>query len=207
MSTTPPNTRKLATNLGDWRNVFAMNEEGRRKVANYVCASHWDDLRFPVTAINPPGAATDPDYEFDTVTLDFPDNRDAAIIIAVQLPHVILAGGPLRPHVHWRDSGGGYPYLELEYKLFGAGDLEPAAWTVLSNDYGNGFTYSSGNLHQVTSLGTIETAGVADLTSALLLTRFWRKPGNPADTLNDDFRLWEFDVHYLSTGLGTEREF
>lgn len=61
----------------------------------------WDDLRFPVTAVNPPGNVSDPDIDPTTGLLLFAHNATNLVYIVAQMPHEWHEGSGIRPHIHW----------------------------------------------------------------------------------------------------------
>ena len=170
----------------------------------------WDDLRFPVQAINPPGQASDPDVEATTGMLLFDAGSTEIVFGVAQLPHSWLEESSIIPHVHWTKttSAAGNVLWRLEYELVNNGD-------VAALDYGTA-------LDSVTPVaGTpdgntaneclISTFGYVDMTdqkiSSLVFWKLSRIGGDGSDTYGADARLLELDFHYIRDGRGSQEQF
>ena len=91
----------------------------------------WDDLRFPATAINPPGQASDPDVEASSGLLLFDSNGTELIYAFVQMPHAWKEGSSISPHVHWQKttSAAGDVLWRMRYKMAPIGEVMDADWS------------------------------------------------------------------------------
>ena len=184
-----------------WDNQYL----GRKATADHVAAIHWDDLRVPVTAVNPPGLGSDPNFNTTEGYYEFADGATNLLFITVQLPHAWREGSEIRPHVHGVQTAAGLPLWRMSYKWFNNNATYPAAFT--DNDVTRSvFTYSSGNLVQISEFSPI--AGTGKRISSMLQIKLQRIGGDAADTLNGAAaNLLEFDIHYQVDGHGSERQF
>jgi hypothetical protein len=170
--------------------------------------SGWEDFRYPATAINPPGAASDPDREATTGLLLFDASGTELIYVLAQMPHAWVEGSSIRPHVHWEKTtdAAGTVAWKLEYQKSKIGELRDAAYTSL----GEVTTVVAGTpdtnkatKHLITSLGTIDMSDC--VASDCLLFKLSRV--GASDTYGADVRLLEFDVHGELDSLGSENVF
>jgi hypothetical protein len=161
----------------------------------------WDDLRAPFTQVRQ-GALLKPDFDETNVGLLFPQNDPTEIaFIIMQLPHDYKQGTNIKPHVHWQQSAATAVTWKMDYKLFDPEELIPASFTTLTTSTGV-FTYTSGNLHQISSFGEIDCSGVSGVSSVLLV-----KVYRDDNTTTGDVLGFEFDVHYQRDTMGSRQEF
>ncbi len=169
----------------------------------------WDDLRFPASAVNPPGQASDPDFDTTNGGWLFDDNSTEIVFLMAQMPHAWRQGTTLKPHVHWQKttSAGGDVYWQLDYKKAPIGEVMDAAFTTIySTTVATGTPDNdTANEHLITPLGDIAMPG-GEL-SDMLIMKLSRFGSNGADTYGADARLLEFDIHYEIDGFGSGREF
>ena len=172
--------------------------------------TQWDDLRTAATAVNPPGAASDPDRESTSGLLLFNAGSTELVYIFQQMPHKWQYGTEIRPHVHWTKttSAAGNVAWRLRYKRFDIAEVGDAAWTdigikteVVAWTPDN----NTASEHLITSFGDLEM--VSQGLSDCLLFELSRVGGDASDTYGADARLLEFDVHYQINKLGSEDEF
>ena len=170
----------------------------------------WDDLKFPATAINPPGQASDPDREATSGLLLFAAGGTELVYALAQMPHKWAEGNTLHPHVHWQKttSASGDVGWRLRYKHFSIGETSDGSWT----DNGIKTTVATGtpdndtaDEHLITSLGDISMAGKG--LSDCILFEVSRIGGDASDTYGADARLIEFDVHFDIDRLGSNNEY
>jgi len=160
----------------------------------------WDDLRFPFTQAKR-GSNLKPDFDEDNVGLLFPQNNaNEKIFIIGQLPHEYKYGTDIHVHVHWLQEQAAFPTWVFEYKVIEIGSAPPALFTQTTANDG-AITYTSGSIHQLTELATIDGSAI-DSVSAIVLMRFWRDDND----VTGDVTAWELDFHYQydSVGSGTE---
>lgn len=172
--------------------------------------SNWDDLKFPATAINPPGAASDPDRESTSGMLLFDAAGTELIYALAQMPHGWKEGSTISPHVHWQKttSAAGNVAWRLQYKHSPIGEVMDAAWTdlgMVTSPVAGTPDNDTADEHLLTSLGQISMAGYT--LSHCMLFQLSRVGGDASDTYGADARLIEFDLHYEIDALGSEQQY
>jgi hypothetical protein len=182
------------------RNNFSDIETLERSINAPV----YEDLRFPATAINPPGVASDPDFDNVNGGFLFSATSTELLFVGAQLPHSWKEGSDIEPHVHWQKttSDTGDVYWQIEYKWAPIGGIMDASFTqagsyttVITDD-------NTADKHLITSLGSISTTGRQ--ISDMLLIRIAREGGNVNDTYGADARLLEFDIHIELDSRGSQ---
>ena len=179
-------------------------------MASYdTTAPMWDDLRFPVSAINPVGLAAPPVLNQDSGLLEFSASQTNTVAIQVQLPHAWLQGSAIVPHVHWRKvmEGAGNVAWSLTYEFVNAGDVFtdvpatlPATTTVAGTpDDGTALR------HLLSSFGEVSMADRS--ISCMGLITLSRVGGDGADTYAGVAQLLEFDIHYQIDAFGSIQQF
>lgn len=170
----------------------------------------WEDLKFPVQAINPPGQASDPDVEATTGALLFDAAATELVYGVAQMPHAWEEGSYIVPHVHWQKttSAAGNVLWRLDYEVVNNG-------AVAAMDYGTQIDVTSpvdGTPDNDTANEVlISSFGSVDMTdcriSCLFLWRLSRIGGDASDTYGADARLLELDFHYQTDAAGSFQEF
>lgn len=168
----------------------------------------WDDLRFPATAINPPGQASDPDVEAASGLLLFAATGTELVYLLAQMPHCWEEGTAVSPHVHWQKttSASGDVMWQLSYKISAIGEVMDADWTTVtaSSPVASTPDNDTANEHLLTSFTDIAMAG--NTLSTCILFRLSRLGDDAADTYGADARLLEFDLHYQTDQPGGSRQ-
>lgn len=167
--------------------------------------ARWDDLRFPATAINPPGQASDPDWDVSNGGWLFDSGSTEVLYLIAQLPHTWSEGTTLKPHVHWEKttSAAGDVLWQLRYEWASIGEVRSALVTI--NEATAAVASDVADTHQITALGDISGAGRG--ISDMLVMRIERVGGNAGDTYGADARLLEFDIHHQVDARGSAEEF
>jgi len=159
----------------------------------------WEDLRAPVTAINPPGLGSDPTFNTTEIGYDFGAAGTEFLYITLQMPHNMMTGSVLEPHVHWEPSNAdtGWVYWRLDYRWKNIG--ESASFST-----SNMFATASGNVHtqQYSDFATISKPNARN--SSMFECKLSRIGGS--DTFTGTALLKEFDVHYQIDSLGSDLE-
>lgn len=160
----------------------------------------YDDLRFPASGLNPPGAASDPAVNTTTGLLEFGAAAQNIIGFQVQLPHGWAEGTELSPHVHWMPSttNGGSVVWQLDYKIIGIGDVLPAEFSTLTVTQAAG---GVANTHLLAPLGKIAMTG--QTVSCMLICLLSRMGAALADDFTGVAQLLEVDFHYQIDGFGS----
>lgn len=168
---------------------------------------YWDDLRFPATSFNPPGAVSDPDYDATNGLLLFDSGTTEVIFAAVQMPHSWREGSTIVPHLHWQKttSAAGDVLWRLEYKMSPINQVMDASFTAIDIDATVGGTpdTDTADKHLISSFGGVNMSGKQ--VSDMLILKISRVGGS--DTYGADARLLEFDIHVQLDGLGSVNQF
>lgn len=183
-------------------------EEFIRGTGIAVCAPRWEDLRFPAQAINPAGAVEAPTVDQDQAkfpgTLLFAGNKDASIGGVAQMPHGWSRGTAIRPHIHWSKPVGSANAVDWKfyYRICGwVGDVA-GAWSSAVDGVLAAGDPTVADAHLLTTFGEIAMTDLKE--SAIVAWRIDRLGVSDADT--GIARLYEFDIHYLASQLGTITE-
>lgn len=161
----------------------------------------WDDLKFPFTQTKQ-GATLKPDFDYTNVGLLFPQNDAAEVVYAIgQMPHEWRLGSAIRPHIHWQQSASSAVTWKLAYKWFKNGATVPSSFTTISTSTGV-FTYSAGNLLQISAFAEINGSAI-DTVSSILLMKLYRED----NVTSGDVLAFEFDIHYQKDSLGSVQEY
>ncbi|MDA3856229.1 MAG: hypothetical protein PF569_08280 [Candidatus Woesearchaeota archaeon] len=168
----------------------------------------WDDLRFPATAINPIGTASPPSFNTTDIGYDFLNNQVNTLFVIGQFPHTRRLNSPIRPHIHWTQKQAGNVKWRLRYKWIYNNSIVPTAFTEITT-IDTAFTYTSGNIMQISTFGLIEPPIVEENTniSAVLLMSFSRLGSDAEDTYPASALFHEFDIHYVIDTFGSFQEF
>ena len=198
-------TEVIKSDVDNYEDIAGVNQQGRKLIADHVSGVYFDDVRAPVTAINPPGLASDPTFNTTEGYFEFADAATNLLFITLQLPHNYMEGSNIYPHVHWVQTAAGLPLWRLDYKWFNNGVTYPAAFTQI-DIVDSVFTYTSGNLVQISRFPLI--VGTNKNISSILQLQLSRIGGDASDTLNGaTANLLEFDIHYAIDSHGSQRQF
>lgn len=166
--------------------------------------TYWDDLRFPVSGINPPGAVSDPALDTTDGRLSFSATATNMIAIQVQMSHSWKEGTSIIPHLHWSptSSNTGNVKWELQYKIANVNDVFPASWTTITVlSAGSGVA----DTHQIGSFGEVDMTGKT--LSCMILMLISRLGADPQDTYSAACKLNEVDIHYQIDAIGSDAEY
>lgn len=167
----------------------------------------WDDMRFPASAINPPGQASDPDFDTTNGGWLFAAAGTEVIFLAAQMPHAWKEGSTIHPHIHWQKttSAGGDVLWRLEYKKAPIGEVMDAAFTALDVTTTVTTDNDTANEHLISGFGEITMVG--GQLSDMFLMKLSRIGADGSDTYGADARLLEFDIHFEIDGFGSGETF
>ena len=193
--------RQLKDALNDARNVSKTIKCSAACPIEYT-DSVWDDLRSPATAINPPGTASDPDFDTTNGGWLFDAGSTELLFIIVQMPHKYKEGSDIHPHVHWEptNTNTGNVLWRMSYQWTNVGATEAGFTDIDALDAGDGTAYK----HQLASLPSI--TGTGKTISSMITLKLQRIGGDGTDTYNADALLKEFDVHYQIDEPGSQEE-
>lgn len=168
--------------------------------------SQWEDLRSPATAINPPGAASDPDRDPNTGFLLFDAAATELIYIFQQLPHAYVESTDLSPHIHWAKStsAAGDVAWKLEYKVAKIGEAIDANWTSLgyATVVADTPDTDTANVQLISAWDDIPGDGLQ--ISDCVLFKLSRVGGDVSDTYAADAVLLEYDTHIEQNSVGSD---
>lgn len=171
--------------------------------------AYWDDLRFPASAVNPPGQPSDPDVESDSGCFLFAPTGTELVYFQVQLPHGYAEYTPIVPHVHWQKttSASGNVVWEFAWKYAPLGGVMDAAFTTTtaSTTVGGTPDNDTADEHLITSAG--EWSFDDCEISNMFIFRLSRLGSDASDTYGADARMLEFDIHYQRDRIGSAGEF
>lgn len=169
----------------------------------YLPTGGWDDLTYPVTALNPLGAASDPTRSNVDGLLEFSATATNLIAGVAHMPHRKAIGTKIRPHIHWypATTSAGNVVWKLEYKLCGPSEDIPAAYTEQTITVA-----APGAVRHVLSAFTAFDPQENDL-GLVMLWRLSRLGGDVADTYGGVARLMEFDIHFWQDSIGSGQEY
>ena len=166
----------------------------------------WDDLKAPFTSSRR-GALSKPDFDYTNLGLLFPQNDDAEVTYAVmQFNHDRAPGSLISPHLHWQQMNSNAVVWKISYKWFDNGDAVPANWTDLTHN-ANIFTYTSGNILQISEFPEIAGAAIVGVSS-IFLVKVYRDDNVDGGAGSGDALAFEFDIHYqIDTPGGSYDEY
>jgi hypothetical protein len=167
----------------------------------------WDDLRFPVSAINPVGLAAPPTLNEDNGLLEFSASQTNTVAIQAQLPHAWMEGSVIVPHVHWRKKtqGTGNIMWQLTYEFVNRGTAFTDTPEPLTADTPAGTDDGTALVHHLTSFGDVAMTGKT--ISCMGLITISRLGGHDDDTYAGVAQLLEFDIHYQIDAFGSIQQF
>lgn len=170
----------------------------------------WEDLRFPVQAINPPGQVSDPDIESDSGLFLFDASSTELIYGVAQMPHTWVEGTTIYPHIHWQKttSASGDVLWRFEYEIVDDGDIFLKTYFNLSD-----VTVTNEHAPDDNTAGRslVSTFDGIDMTgyeiSTFIYWKLSRVGGDGSDTYGVDARFAEFDIHYQQNSFGAVDQF
>jgi len=182
----------------------------------------FDDSKFPFTGNRIDVSAGRLDYNYFNGGIDFQSNAQYPgdpVSMKDQMLHCWKAGTDLHPHIHWIQNSSAMPNWLLAYKVIdtGVARVKETGYTnhTLVKGSSNAFTYTSGNLDQITLFPAIDMSGY-DNTNGLSLKIHYVFFRDSADTsglfgssdsgLGTQF-VDEFDVHFQKDTLGSQDEY
>lgn len=170
--------------------------------ANYP----WDDFSFPVSGLRINPATSKPDYDYNEGEYLF-DASSTETVVGANISRHEFAQDQLvwKPHVHWAQNAVGNVVWQLQYKIWAANTAEPAYTTISS--FTPEFTYTSGTIHQITSLPDVDVTPYASYTALMVKVKVSRLGANASDTKAGDARFLGFDFHVQIDSFGSRQEF
>lgn len=171
----------------------------------------FEDLKFSATAVDIDKNSTR--YRFDATNMGIVFDDDARyteeqVSMIGQMPHAAKAEAAIHPHIHWiQDHETTLPNWLLGYRITNNG-AAPGSFTLLTPE-SHIFTYTSGDLLQISSFGDIAMTGAT--ISCILEFKLWNDTANTstefAGAVAKAALFKEFDVHYEIDSFGSNEEF
>ena len=163
----------------------------------YTC---WTDLEGPASTAKK-GATNKPDFDYDNLTLDFPQNDDTErAYYSIQFPHEWKSESTIYPHVHFIQTQNLTPTFVLEYRWLGIGDVIPSWSSYTLNTLAK--TYTSGSMHQIlTNVNGIDGTG-KELSSIFQCVLY-----RTDNTYIGDCKVLSFDIHIEIDSFGSKEEY
>jgi len=192
-----------------YNEIRDMTALGRKHIADKLAGQFVENIKIPATAINPPGAASDPDVEATSGLLLFDAGGTELIYAIIQLPYKWQLGSSIHPHIHWAKttSAVGNVGWRLRYKQFPVGDVADAAWTdvgIVANTEESTPDADTADHQMITGFGEVDMAGLAPEHS--ILFELSRVGGDASDTYAADARLIAMDILYKVDAPGGIRD-
>lgn len=162
---------------------------------------YWDDLRVPLTR-DKQGQGQKPDYDFTELGLLFPQNNATEIVyLILQIPHAMVVGSPLRPHIHYVQDEATFPVFKIDYRWYENGADPTGSFTTLTAA-NFAFSYVSGSILQVVSFPEIDGSAIASISSILDIKLY-----RDDNIVSGDVLAKEFDIHYKTDGRGSALDY
>lgn len=168
-------------------------------------ATTWEDVRAPLIGSRLSSSAGKVDYDYDNVGVTFQPSGDIdtqadVVALSFQLPHNALTNTPFHFHIHWLQDSAVTREFTIDYRVIQNGVSYPSfTRAVIDTNTNNSFTYTSGDLPQITQLSQI--ASVPGLSTIVQL-KMARTDTNTGDILG----LY-IDAHYMVDAFGSNDEY
>ena len=194
--------------IGNGVNRTKINTDGT--ITFEGAAVVYDDIQGVLTGANLYTAAGKADFDFDEQCVVLQSGGSITtsgdiVDITLQLRHNAKADTPLNLHIHWEQAAATTIQFTYKYRVQRNGLPKTTAWSsnVLVSTATNGvnsFTYTSGVLNQISSLGDIPLVGAG--LSAVVQIKLARTDSNGGN-INVTF----IDGHYQIDALGSNEQF
>lgn len=161
----------------------------------------WTDLRSPLGR-DKQGQTSLPDFDFTEMALMFPQNDPTEIAYFIlQMPHEMLVGGDLKPHVHFIQDVAQQPTFKLDYRWYENGADPTGAFTTITA-VTFAFTWTAGSILQIAAFPAIDGSGITSVSS-MIDCKLYRDDNDVAG----DVAAKEFDLHYQIDDWGSRQEY
>lgn len=178
---------------------------------------NWDDLRFPFTGSNIDVNNGRLDYDYFNGGIKFQANArypEEPVSMVCQLPHAWKEESDIHPHFHWIQQSSNIPNWLIAYKI-----LKKNTTITLETNFNNytlltpsehKFTYTSGNLEQITEFDAIDMTDVS-LSDIIHFVMFRDSSNASAEFAGSDPSslveiAHEFDIHFQTDFPGGSRQ-
>lgn len=194
--------------LGSAGDRTVVEQDGSLKFEG--AATVWEDLDGRLNGSSLYTAAGKADYSFTEVCVVLQPSGSLAtagdvVELAFQVKHAAKAGSPLKLHIHWEQTDATARQFSYTYRVQKQGAAKTADWAttvvVSTTTAGvNAFTYTSGVLNQISSLGEITLTDVG--ISAIVQVKLTR-----TDAVVGDINVTYLDAHYEIDTVGSRQEY
>jgi len=164
----------------------------------------WEDLRFPIAAVQQNPATSKPDiisFVGNTLVLGFDNAASEGVTFVGQLPHSYKEGTDIECHVHWSptdDAAGGVRWiLESTWANIGSTFSSTATMGATGNT-------ASQNAHIYTDIGIL--SGTGKTVSSMVACKLIRNVSHTDDDYAADAALLEVDFHFKVDSFGSDQE-
>jgi len=162
----------------------------------------WEDMHFPATTINPPGAETDPDFDFTEIGWLFAPAGIEILFLVATLPNSYAQGTSIRPHIHWEatTADAGNILWRISHRWRNEGQVAPD------------FTDSdclcaAGEESDVMKQSNFAEISKPDaLISSVLDIKLSRQGSDGTDTYPADARFKKFGINFRMNSVGSREE-
>ena len=183
--------------------IDALRSVGKTDLRLFEQRPAYEDLRFPATAINPPGAASDPDWDASNGGWLFDPGSTEVLYVIAQLPHSWKEATTLKPHVHWEKTTNAAGNVKWQLRYEWSAYMEARTSLTTINETSPVADTDIADTMMITALPDITASGKE--ISDMLVMRIERIGGQ--DSSGADARLLEFDIHYEVDSFGSSAEY
>lgn len=184
-----------------------------REIHNYSQDTFWDDLKFPFTSERLNSASGRIVFNYAENRMDFATNcryDDEQIAMIAQIDHKVYEGADIHPHLHWMQAEDDDPNWLMKYRYVKKG-VAVGSWVLAIPSTQRVFTYSAGEIHQITEFPTLTSHGLT--LSDIIDIQLFRDVANTstefagADTYSVAAGAKEFDLHVQIDQPGSSSEY
>ncbi|NWG72757.1 MAG: hypothetical protein HXY23_14290 [Parvularculaceae bacterium] len=187
--------------VGDSSNYVSISDE--QGVTLVGEATVWDDLR-GTSISGKQGQTSKPEFDYDSLTVLFPQDSTEILYFEFQMPHTWKAGSTVYPHAHYKQAAahgvapGDTTVFAIEYKWYALGGrADLAGWSYYRMNRPE-YAYTSGILHQLND-GDGGIDGTGKNHSSIILIKLKRlNAGGPVGNVE----LLSLDIHYEVNAMG-----
>jgi len=177
----------------------------------------FDDLQYQLIGQNMTSPAARIAYSVNRDYVKFPktcDWNDDWLTMVIQMSHRWKVGTAIYPHIHWIQAGEKTPNFLVGWLWQVNGATTATTWDYLIPS-ANAFSYSSGNLNQITKFNKITPPAGAGL-SDLVHIKLFRDVANESTEFTgaeddaktqDDAYANSFDIHFEIDTAGSREEY
>lgn len=179
-----------------------------QQLKDILFGDDWDDMRFPMNAVNPVGVVGEATRIVDlsgyTGALSFAGNAENVCTGIGQMPHAWKRESAIRPHIHWTLPTGSANAVDwrLYIRVIGNPGDTAGAWSSALTPTATIGDQTVSDEHLLTYWDPIVMTGLIE--SAVIYWRLHRL-GN-TDANNDAAICHELDFHYQTDKAGTDSE-